>query len=564
MNILEKLRKIFSYKILLLLLLAIAVAAGLNFLGLALHLGTVDDAFITFRCSKNLAKGYGLVYNPGEHVESTTSFLFAVIVGLAYKITKISPEFIGRVMNFIGVGSILFLLGLHSIKKQPPATYSALRFTGFLFFALHPATIIFAHSGLETIFFTALLFCGFVFLNEHLENGWPAFLSGMMIGLAADVRMEAAAFGGLAVVLAYFLGKKESRLKNSLLLALAFAVFFIPVLAYRWQYYGYPFPNSYYVKVDGGSYELALRGARYSVTWLLTNPIVMFSMLYGLWICLQDRTLIRTRSILGFTWAGAYLVYNVFVGGDYFYFSRFFVPSIPILGWMLSDQLPRLAEVMKRRDSWSAAIVYSVAFPALILSLACPIILTQSLSKYREEMSRVQSWKKIGQTLKKKIESSPTLYLAPAGAIPYFSGFRAYDTLGLTDPAVSHKKRKLGVGMPGHEKTDYSRFRDIKPDMFFWFEVSKDTNVLLTRYTKVIEKIHANPNHADDECLKSVEFDVLENWKSTLCLLTSHALLDEYNLMELKEPSVRGLFFVRNDLNVEVQRAFKDFRAIKK
>jgi len=35
-----------------------------------------DDAFISFRCAKNLIDGNGLVFNPGEYVEVYTNFLF--------------------------------------------------------------------------------------------------------------------------------------------------------------------------------------------------------------------------------------------------------------------------------------------------------------------------------------------------------------------------------------------------------------------------------------------------------------------------------------------------------
>src|SRR5512143_302818 len=39
-----------------------------------------DDAFITFRYARNLARGEGLVYNPGERVEGYTNFLEVVIL----------------------------------------------------------------------------------------------------------------------------------------------------------------------------------------------------------------------------------------------------------------------------------------------------------------------------------------------------------------------------------------------------------------------------------------------------------------------------------------------------
>ena len=39
----------------------------------------VDDAFISFRYARNLVEGHGLVYNPGEHVEGYSNFLWVLL-----------------------------------------------------------------------------------------------------------------------------------------------------------------------------------------------------------------------------------------------------------------------------------------------------------------------------------------------------------------------------------------------------------------------------------------------------------------------------------------------------
>ena len=47
----------------------------------ALHLGWLaDDAFISFRYSRNWANGEGLVYNAGERVEGYTNFLWVAVL----------------------------------------------------------------------------------------------------------------------------------------------------------------------------------------------------------------------------------------------------------------------------------------------------------------------------------------------------------------------------------------------------------------------------------------------------------------------------------------------------
>src|SRR6202035_2652484 len=45
---------------------------------------TWEDYFITFRCSRNLCEGNGLVYNPGERVHAFTSPLGVLLPALGY------------------------------------------------------------------------------------------------------------------------------------------------------------------------------------------------------------------------------------------------------------------------------------------------------------------------------------------------------------------------------------------------------------------------------------------------------------------------------------------------
>ncbi|MEJ5165858.1 MAG: hypothetical protein WHV67_02380, partial [Thermoanaerobaculia bacterium] len=40
----------------------------------------VDDAYITYRYSKNFVEGKGLVFNEGERVEGITNFLYSILI----------------------------------------------------------------------------------------------------------------------------------------------------------------------------------------------------------------------------------------------------------------------------------------------------------------------------------------------------------------------------------------------------------------------------------------------------------------------------------------------------
>src|SRR5580700_1207941 len=67
-------------------LLGLAGIIRILFAGRLLPDGLFDDAYITFRYAANLARGFGLVFNPGERVLGTTSPLFTFILAAGGRI----------------------------------------------------------------------------------------------------------------------------------------------------------------------------------------------------------------------------------------------------------------------------------------------------------------------------------------------------------------------------------------------------------------------------------------------------------------------------------------------
>ncbi len=63
---------------------------------------TQDDAFISLRYARNLADGHGLVYNPGEHIEGYSNFLWTVLLSLPLRLG----------WDAIGVGHVVGVLCL--------------------------------------------------------------------------------------------------------------------------------------------------------------------------------------------------------------------------------------------------------------------------------------------------------------------------------------------------------------------------------------------------------------------------------------------------------------------
>ena len=61
-----------------------------------------DDAFISFRYSRHLVDGLGLVWNPGEVVEGYTNFLWVLIAAAGLGL-GVGPEVLTPILGKAGV-----------------------------------------------------------------------------------------------------------------------------------------------------------------------------------------------------------------------------------------------------------------------------------------------------------------------------------------------------------------------------------------------------------------------------------------------------------------------------
>lgn len=110
-----------------------------------------DDAYIFYTYAQNLAEGHGYVFNEGERINATTSFLYTVLLaGSHITIPGISLPKIAHVIGVICLG-VIALLGTDILYRNK--LYGAALFFAPLFL-LHPFLI---HGvGMETFLGMAL------------------------------------------------------------------------------------------------------------------------------------------------------------------------------------------------------------------------------------------------------------------------------------------------------------------------------------------------------------------------------------------------------------------------
>ena len=216
-----------------------------------------DDAFITLRYADNFLAGRGLVFNEGEIVEGYTNFLWLAAL-VVVQALGFDPVNASQVLGLASYGGILLIAaaiswGLHRRSRFP---------FPFLLLALiiHYDLRVWATGGLETAFFALLILIAFwTYFFSKLGPVPRAALAGLFLVLGVMTRPDGLLFylvGGLflGIRLLRPAAARKKCLQDLLAYGAPLLFIFVPYFSWRYSYYGYPFPNTYYAKSGGGAH----------------------------------------------------------------------------------------------------------------------------------------------------------------------------------------------------------------------------------------------------------------------------------------------------------------------
>lgn len=410
---------------------------------------SVDDAFISFRYAKNLVDGHGLVFNQGERVEGYTNFLWTLLMAAGIR-AGFEPVVFSRVAGTLA-GLVLLTSVFRFARSHLPD--GSIAFLVLVPLAANGALAVWSVAGLETVLFTLFLFVGAA-VAVGREGRVPFLLASALFALATLTRPEGALF--YVVLLADRLLQRRISLKGALPGLLLFTFVLIPFEMWRFVYYGDWLPNTFYAKAGGGVHAAA-RGLGYLGEffgrfggWSLAAPLPL--LLIG-----NRRSWERTFIVL----LAAYLLYVVVVGGDSLPFFRFLVPAIPFFAILAIAGLDRLFSFRQGNVGGIRVIAFAVL-------LALPLYGSfrgEAIEFLNDDRLRVElHWKVIGAWLAEHADPDATIAVTTAGAIPYYSGLRTIDMLGITDREIAHRKMPhMGEGLAGHEKHDMAYVLSRKP-----------------------------------------------------------------------------------------------------
>jgi hypothetical protein len=278
---------------------------------------------------------------------------------------------------------------------------------------------------------------------------------GTFLALAAATRPEGALFAALLVI--HRLVALRGRIRSArewrwvaVLLAL-----FLPYWIWRWTYYGWPLPNTYYAKAGGS--VLWASGAHDVGSWAILHAPwwAAAAIDWGLRRASGSTTL-RTLPWLAIV---VMTLVVLWIGGDFMALHRFLVPVLPCLSSLAVSGL-RAGSMALRTAGVSRAPLFAFGV-ALAALWGLQIVLQERSTLQVHRTAGIDSigllrtfsrqWTTIGRWAAINAPSGTKIATTAAGAIPYYSRLYTLDMLGLADEWIAHHMRTTGTE-PGHTK----------------------------------------------------------------------------------------------------------------
>ncbi len=481
-----------------------------------------DDAYISFRYAENLANGRGLVFNVGEAVEgySTPSFVLLLALGKAVGFT---PAMSASLLN----ASALFVLllvawqwarELSALAKSDvegraggdaePEAYSRTHGrthgpthgsknnrSGSLgdllpsvaagiacaVVLLHPGTLYYLTSGMETVFFCALVASAAFLSRRPARSLGKALALGTVLAALAVTRPEGAGLAALLVLLAIWDGVSSRLSRNGRVLrggrddstqrgegnsvsglgaaaltALLPALAMIALFCTRWLIFGDLAPNTYYAKIGPWDLRRLTRGIEYlldAAPWIAL-PLVLSPLVRLPW----RRTLLV--ALLPLAYFSAFAVY---AGGDWMDGQRMLLPGLIsaalVMGLVGKALRERVAEA-------SRAVQLVAAAGVALLLAACALAQLHTIRLMVSNSKVVHSYRLLGERLASEPKGL-TIAMGGVGVVAYSSDRTVIDAFGLTDEEIARHGHWAAANTVGHQRYDGSSIWRRQPDLVF-------------------------------------------------------------------------------------------------
>ena len=425
-----------------------------------------EDYYITFRASRNLATGHGLVFNAGDRLQTFTSPIGALLLALSSLLTGNGSEttalWFYRALCIPAFGLAATLLFATTRRLHYP-TLASVALVGWL--VTDAKSIDFTINGMETPFL--LLGFAYAFWAMFGARTRPWLHLGAAWGGLMWTRPDSFIYIGLFAGAVFLFNQPDMTgrdrgawLQLFLRAAPVAAVLYLPWFLFAWSYYGSPVPQTILAKsTAAGPKTLAgflqffrhpLDLARSPASQALFMPTYFD---FGGWPVPVRRAVQIAAIACAVAWVMPGLrtetkAASFTLLGSLLYLSYFPPAPCPwylclpaLLGFLtLSGSLAQALSVAQKRAFPTARglLGLSLVVVWLMTMLVSTWLTVQSAKQLKLQQAIIETGnrREIGLWLREHAALGDAVLLEPVGYIGYFSGLKTYDLPGLSSREV--------------------------------------------------------------------------------------------------------------------------------
>lgn len=269
-----------------------------------------DDAYHAYVMAKNLVLGNGFVYNVGERASASSCPLFTLVIACGYFVIR--KMFVVSLLICIAFSTAAYEIVMKHFchtRKQVIAT--------FVILVGSSSFISYTTSGLENcqLFLLTALFLKLYFGSDKY-NSKRLFSLAILISLIAMTRMDAVLMFIPMILYVYLIKRDKVSFIKAVVIGIAGLLPFIGWEIFSTIYYGFPVPNTAYVKLGTAIplKEYIVRGIQYYLTSFLFDPILFIVPVITIVLAIILKNSKYIQTCLGII---LYMLYVLYIGGDF-------------------------------------------------------------------------------------------------------------------------------------------------------------------------------------------------------------------------------------------------------
>ena len=396
----------------------------------------IDDAYITFRYARNLSIGRGIVYNPGERVQGSSTPFFTLLLGFCGRLGLNIPASALIIGLLSGAGTlILLIIGGRMLGQEGAGWLAAFALTTQLLWALLLV------SGMETTLYCLVILSTILLVAQGRWKGL-----GILLGLACLIRYD----GAILTVAALLLTGWKGGVKTALREALKAASLYLPWFIFAWIYFGTPVPQSIRGKllIDFLTYSEMFRQYWFYLKMIPLSFFWLAAFVTGMFAAIRK----DTRWAIVPLWGGLYLAGFILQRRPVLYYPWYLIPLFPVFFLMaafgFSQALQFILKICIKliAPAWQFKKIYQPAF--LILAYLAIFLHLRALIEERglygsDILHRERKYQLAAEILYRTILPGESVYVGEVGTLGWFMPDACMiDSAAVLSPRVYEIRRR--------------------------------------------------------------------------------------------------------------------------